>query len=352
MIWRHLEQHRKDCLPRLMQQRPIEARTSSSASPPRLERSASSQFRLQPVPGIPTFRAETDRGKNARQKLPSCSAEPNLKLVFVFDPSDASDLEGINSRLLECLVPYQLHVQRLGLEGNSIYEFEDAVQASETSGGLIYRRPAPYLIEVRKSDLLSQEDYENYVVAACSMRYLNRLRRELAVGGSQVAGGPEALSDVATRSGELREDLEQRCADPKAMVVTDLPLDALVVDRALKEAFDDLRENLVPEQGSIALLPNHGPRGIVPFRANSFVTTDYKVEFKDGMPIKWRADRPSEVASVVRIPVAILRAILQIPAELIKLRFDIASNSRDLANANLEELCASTRLAAAQTLSI
>jgi hypothetical protein len=104
------------------------------------------------------------------------------------------------------------------------------------------------------------------------------------------------------------------------------------------------------EQATIVMLPNKGPVGLIPYDASGFVTTDYKVEFKDGTPVAWTASRPSELASVFRIPVDIAKAIVSIPAELIKLRVDVATNSAAETKAKLDLLCAQLALDAAEKL--
>jgi hypothetical protein len=98
------------------------------------------------------------------------------------------------------------------------------------------------------------------------------------------------------------------------------------------------------------MLPNKGPLGLIPYTASGFVTTDYKVEFKDGAPVSWTASRPSELASVFRIPVEIAKALLSIPAELIKLRFDVTTNAAAETKAKLDLLCAQLALDAAEKL--
>lgn len=92
-------------------------------------------------------------------------------------------------------------------------------------------------------------------------------------------------------------------------------------------------KNCTPIQSAMVLLPNGGPLGVVPVNASPFVETVYDVTFDQGMVTSWDAQRPSELASVVRIPVAVLKAIVSIPAELIQLRVNLTSSERELLEA-------------------
>jgi len=93
-----------------------------------------------------------------------------------------------------------------------------------------------------------------------------------------------------------------------------------------------------PIEAVLVMLPNAGPVAVVPFEASPFVKTVYDVEFKDGMVTKWDANRPSEALAVVRLPLALLKAVISAPAEIIKLRVDLSNENKKLIDAQKAQM--------------
>ncbi|MBL4602982.1 MAG: hypothetical protein JKY84_09555 [Emcibacteraceae bacterium] len=99
------------------------------------------------------------------------------------------------------------------------------------------------------------------------------------------------------------------------------------------------------EQSVVAMLPNNGPLAYIPMKSSAFVKTVDDVTFKDGSILSWDSTRPSEMAAFFRIPVAMLKAIVSVPAELIQLKFD---SSKSLAEGQAAQIRAQTELQAVQ----
>lgn len=99
-----------------------------------------------------------------------------------------------------------------------------------------------------------------------------------------------------------------------------------------------------PIQSALVMLPNEGPVSLLPYKAGPFVKTVFDVEFKDGILTKWDQSKPSEFLAVVRIPIALLKAIISAPAEIIKLRFDLSSENKKLLDAQKAEIEAAKAL--------
>lgn len=108
------------------------------------------------------------------------------------------------------------------------------------------------------------------------------------------------------------------------------------------------RSNLVkvatPVQSATFLLPQVGPISYVPMRSSAFVKTVDNVVFADGMLTSWTASRPSELLEVVRLPVKLLKSVISVPAEIIKLRVDYSSQTESLSAAYAKQLAAEQQL--------
>jgi hypothetical protein len=91
---------------------------------------------------------------------------------------------------------------------------------------------------------------------------------------------------------------------------------------------------------AVAMLPQGGAFGVIPFEPRAFVRSQTDVTFDAGQPTRWHTDNPSEVAAVFRIPVAMARALISIPAELVTLRVDYSNDQTDLINAQRNYICA------------
>lgn len=93
-------------------------------------------------------------------------------------------------------------------------------------------------------------------------------------------------------------------------------------------------------RSTVVMLPQGGPVATLPYDAESLVASVTNTTFVDGQPTKWHSEKPSEVAAAFRIPVSMAKALVQIPAELIKLRVDYSSSEVELIKAQTAYLCA------------
>ena len=103
-------------------------------------------------------------------------------------------------------------------------------------------------------------------------------------------------------------------------------------------------EASVPIEAALVLLPQAGPISYIPMRSSAFVKTVDDVTFDNGMLVSWTASRPSEVLEVVRLPVKILKAVVSVPAEIIKLRIDLSDQQNGLAASQQAQIQAQSRL--------
>lgn len=122
------------------------------------------------------------------------------------------------------------------------------------------------------------------------------------------------------------------------------PLKGLVYRRPIPFVID-IRAKGSGEQhrtvrSTVVMLPQGGPVATVPYNAEPLVASVTNTTFVDGQPTKWHSEKPSEVAAAFRIPVSMAKALVQIPAELIKLRVDYSSSEVELIKAQTAYLCA------------
>lgn len=87
---------------------------------------------------------------------------------------------------------------------------------------------------------------------------------------------------------------------------------------------------------------------VLPVDAGSFTKSKVEYAFKDGMPITFNLDHPSQAVTIARLPVEILKAIVEVPASILKLRVDYDSSANALTKAELESLKAQLELFKAQ----
>lgn len=86
---------------------------------------------------------------------------------------------------------------------------------------------------------------------------------------------------------------------------------------------------------SIIFLPNKGPVTLAPTTTGALVTTEYELMFEDGVLISWRADRPSELLEIVRLPLSIVDGVFESLSRLIPFQTQQVNNQTDLLEANL-----------------
>jgi hypothetical protein len=85
------------------------------------------------------------------------------------------------------------------------------------------------------------------------------------------------------------------------------------------------------------LFPDASTRYALPIQGAAFAKVSAKYSFKDGMPVSAEIDRPSQLVAITALPVDILKALISVPAELIKLRVDYSSAAAAQAEAQVRE---------------
>lgn len=96
------------------------------------------------------------------------------------------------------------------------------------------------------------------------------------------------------------------------------------------------------------VVPDSTTAFVLPAVAGAFVKTKVEVAFKDGMPLDFSLDAPSQLAAISGLPLAILKAMIEVPASIIKLRVDYESQSLALSDARLKLLKSQLDLQKAQ----
>lgn len=99
---------------------------------------------------------------------------------------------------------------------------------------------------------------------------------------------------------------------------------------------------------TVALAPQGGPFGVIPYEPRAFVTSVTNVTFDAGQPTVWHTNNPSELAAAFRIPVAAARALIEVPASLVRLRVDYSSQQTQLIESQRNYICALETLARAE----
>lgn len=89
---------------------------------------------------------------------------------------------------------------------------------------------------------------------------------------------------------------------------------------------------VVPNQSQVMVFPDAATLFRLTARAGAFTTGKFDFVFKDGMPADFSVEQPSELAAIAGLPVDIAKALISVPASLIKLRVDYDSQ----ANAAIE----------------
>lgn len=97
-----------------------------------------------------------------------------------------------------------------------------------------------------------------------------------------------------------------------------------------------------------AVVPDADTRFVLPATAAAFVKSKLEYVFKDGMPTEVSIDQPSTLAAISGLPLEIAKAIIEVPASIIKLRVDYESQSAALAEAKTKLLKAQLDLQKAQ----
>ena len=86
-------------------------------------------------------------------------------------------------------------------------------------------------------------------------------------------------------------------------------------------------------QAILATLPDSRSDFGIAVTAGPFTTTQLTYGFSNGMLTDFSANRPSEMAALVDVPVKLAQDIVAIPGSILKLRLDYTSKSSDLVKA-------------------
>ena len=100
---------------------------------------------------------------------------------------------------------------------------------------------------------------------------------------------------------------------------------------------------LIPAQVS-GIFPDSTTRFALPMQGAAFAKVSSKYTFKNGVPVSAEIDRPSQLVAITALPVDILKALISVPAELIKLRVDYSSQAAAQAEAQVREAKAQQEL--------
>lgn len=99
---------------------------------------------------------------------------------------------------------------------------------------------------------------------------------------------------------------------------------------------------------SVVVVPDSTRTYRMPTRAGAFTTTKLAFAFKEGMPVDYSVEQPSELASIASIPVQIAKALVSIPAEIIQLRVNHDTQANALIAAKAAEMTAQVEQLRAQ----
>jgi len=207
---------------------------------------------------------------------------------YIFDPSDLAQVLRVNGELCKVgsrfLIAIEMPANHDGIQTNPESAFHcGSFRCSEDHAhGIFYRRPIPYTIALRER----QDEF-----------------------GQRIARFPDPFCE------DYRKEL-----DAKQRSVSSV------------------------KKSSQVLLPNMGPVATLSLETGFFVKTKYDVEFEDGMLTKLEVNRPSEVHAAVQIPLQIVRDIIAVPTDLIKLRLDYSTAETNLLNQQKSQLEAQEQL--------
>jgi hypothetical protein len=123
------------------------------------------------------------------------------------------------------------------------------------------------------------------------------------------------------------------------------PIPATVILRQCASGTECGVAEAQPVDAALAMVPQAGPVSFIPMQSSAFVRTVDDVTFDNGVIASWNATRPSEVLEIVRLPVRILKAVLEAPAQIISLRVNLSDKDKALAASQQAQIEAQTKLA-------
>lgn len=218
---------------------------------------------------------------------PAASCDQKLKTFqYIFDPASA-DVGTLNARLKAAEFPF-----RITSDGTSI-DPKPPIASEHAKKGVINTDPEPR----GEQDIVDE--------------FVNRHKGDIFYRTSAPVVLTVFQCVVDVKCGE----------DPKEAPIGAQPIDAVLV--------------LLPQAGSVSY---------VPMKSSAFVRTVNDVQFEEGAIKSWNATRPSEALEFVRLPVKILKSVLEVPATIFSLRIDVNSKEKALADSQRAEIEAAARL--------
>lgn len=97
-----------------------------------------------------------------------------------------------------------------------------------------------------------------------------------------------------------------------------------------------------------SVVPDSSSTLVLPVTAAALVKSKVEHTFKDGMPVELSIDKPSELVAFSSLPLDLAKAVISVPASLIKVRVDYDSQATALAEGRLKLLNAQIALKKAQ----
>lgn len=217
------------------------------------------------------------------QTLPPCPEFPNIpdhyeniritpfSIEFVIDPTNSSEMTLLNRQLCRLATKFIVLVNGDNFLGKTDQLPNLFTENSKQIGGLLYRRPIPYTLEIRE-------------------RQLSKL---------PVLKWPDDEDE------NMREKQREISSSKKSVQV---------------------------------MLPNKSPITAVSMKTGWLITTKYDVGFQDGMLTKLDVQHPSEIYSLIQIPINIAKDIMSIPSEILQLKFDYSSKDTALLDAQKKNI--------------
>lgn len=108
------------------------------------------------------------------------------------------------------------------------------------------------------------------------------------------------------------------------------------------------KQKALSPQMTVVNIPDPDLKLILPMMAGAFTKNVVTANFKEGMPVDYAIDRPSELNAVVGLPLDVAKALISVPAEMIQLKVNYSSKDTAFVAAQQNALDAKTALIEAQ----
>lgn len=173
---------------------------------------------------------------------------------------------------------------------------------------------------------------------------------------AELAAVQTRLATVSQKALTLHADPAPKAPDPNRKTADGIPADGVFyrVPVPVQLRIEDQQSSSCtlgdsPSYASLsATVPDSSSRFVLPMMAGQFTKGKLGYEFKDGMPTSFSSEQQSQLAAIARIPVDILKAIVEVPASIVKLRVDYESQNAALIDAQTKQMKAELDLLKAQ----